>query len=116
MTPMKAKRVQPTGLPVEIVEQLRMLGARVRTARIRRKLRVEDLSARAGISRTALSAVEAGAPTTGIGTYLRALWAMGLNRELDLLADPGLDRDGLGLEISAQTKRVAVRRKVDNDF
>lgn len=41
---------------------------------------------------------------------------MGLNQEFELLADPGLDRDGLGLEISVQTKRVGVRRKVSNDF
>jgi len=109
-------KVQDVSYPSEILEQLRSLGARVRTARIRRKLRLHDLAARAGVSRTALSAVESGAPTTGIGTYLRVLWAMGLNQEFELLADPGLDRDGLGLEISVQTKRVGVRRKVSNDF
>ena len=88
----------------------------MRAARIRRKLRQEDLALKSGLSRTAIEAVERGEPSTGIGTYLRALWAMGINRELDLLADPGLDRDGMALEFSIQTKRVGVTRKVSNDF
>lgn len=47
---------------------------------------------------------------------MRALWAMGINAELDLLADPGLDRDGMTLEFSVQSKRVGVARKPNNDF
>lgn len=109
------KRTDVT-LPDEIGAQLQALGLRIRAARTRRKLRREDLARKAGLSRTAIEAVERGAPTTGIGTYLRALWAMGINAELDLLADPGLDRDGMALEFSLQTKRVGVARKIDNDF
>jgi hypothetical protein len=71
----------------------------------------------AGLSRTAIEAVEAGKLTTGLGTYLQALWAMGLAEGMDLVADPGLDRDGLALELNAQTKRVMVKRAdLDNDF
>lgn len=103
-------------MPDEITDQLRLLGIRIRAARTRRRMRQEDLARQAGLSRTAIEAVERGEPTTGMGTYLRALWAMGLNRELDLIADPGLDRDGLALELSAQTLRVGVARKVSNDF
>ena len=103
-------------LPDEVCAQLQALGLRIRAARTRRKLRREDLARKAGLSRTALEAVERGEPTTGIGTYMRALWAMGINAELDVLADPGLDRDGMALEFSVQTKRVGVARKVNNDF
>ena len=93
------------------------LGQRVRAARIRRGLRQEDLAAKAGLSRTAIEAVESGKLSTGLGTYLQALWAMGLADNLDLLADPGLDRDGLALELNAQSKRVKVRKAdLDNDF
>lgn len=102
--------------PIEISEQLAALGDRVRLARIHRKWRQEDLANRSGLSTTAIKAVERGEVTTGIGTYLRALWAMGLNRELDLLAEPGLDRDGMALSFSVQSKRVGVARKVANDF
>ena len=107
---------KPSNLPVEITEQLSALGLRIRMARVRRKFRQSDLARHAGLSRTAIEAVERGEPTTGIATYLRALWAMGLNREVDLVADPGLDRDGLSLELSVLTKRVSVARKVNNDF
>ncbi len=103
-------------LPDEISEQLIALGLRIRVARVRRKFRQADLARQAGLSRTAIEAVERGEPTTGIATYLRALWAMGLNREFDLVADPGLDRDGLSLELSVLTKRVSVARKANNDF
>jgi transcriptional regulator with XRE-family HTH domain len=109
------ERMEST-LPDEISAQLQALGLRIRAARTRRKLRREDLARKAGLSRTAIEAVERGAPTTGIATYMRALWAMGINAELDLLADPGLDRDGMALEFSVQTKRVGVARKVNNDF
>lgn len=103
-------------IPDEIIEQISALGLRVRQARIHRKLRREDLAKRANLSRTAIEAVERGEPTTGIGTYLRALWAMGLNRELDLLADPGLDREGMALQFSVENKRVVIPRKPSNDF
>ena len=103
-------------IPDEVVAQIAALGARVRQARMHRKWRQEDLAKRANLSRTAIEAIERGEPTTGLGTYLRALWAMGINRELDLLADPGLDREGMALQFSIQNKRVGVARKVSNDF
>lgn len=109
------KRIDPK-IPVEIVEQLTGLGLRIRAARTRRRMRQEDLARSSGLSRTAIEAVERGEPTTAMGTYLKVLWALGLNREVDLVADPGLDRDGLSLEFSVQSKRVGVARKVDNDF
>ena len=34
----------------------------------------------------------------------------------ELIADPGLDRDGLSLALDAAKKRVHVQRKVDDDF
>jgi hypothetical protein len=35
---------------------------------------------------------------------------------LDLVADPGLDRDGQALVFSAVDKRVRPRRQLDNKF
>ena len=109
------KVIEPT-LPDEIVDQIRALGLRIRAARILRGMRQEDLATKSGLSRTAIEAVERGAPTTGLATYLRTLWAMGLNREIELLADPGLDRDGMALQFNVQSKRVGVARKPRNDF
>lgn len=114
---MEVTKRSPPSPPVAVVKLATDLGRRVRAARTRRGLRQEDLAVAAGLSRTAIEAVEAGKLTTGLGTYIQVLWAMGLADNLDLLADPGLDRDGLALELNAQTKRVSVKRKVlDNDF
>lgn len=102
--------------PIEIQEQLQELGGRLRQARKNRNWRQEDLAIRANLSLTAIKAVERGEPTTGLGTYLRVLWAMGLNKELDLLAEPAIDREGMALQFSLQSKRIGVTRKVSNDF
>lgn len=116
MHTMLSMKSMKSNLPDEVEAQIRALGVRIRAARILRGLRQEDLATKSGLSRTAIEAVERGAPTTGMATYLRTLWAMGLNRELDLLADPGLDREGMALQFNLQSKRVGVARKPRNDF
>jgi len=45
---------------------------------------------RAGVSGSTMEAIERGELSTGIGAYVRALWALGLDGELNLLADPDL--------------------------
>jgi DNA-binding XRE family transcriptional regulator len=92
------------------------LGSRIRVARVRRKLRQEDLARQIGRTRATVIAIERGSPTTEIGAYASALWALGLLQELDLVADPGLDRDGQALSFSAADKRVRPRRQLDNKF
>jgi transcriptional regulator with XRE-family HTH domain len=99
------------------LRQTENLGARIRIARQRRKLRLEDMAEKTGLSRSTVEAVERGAPTTAFGAYLTVLTVLGLARELDLIADPGLDRDGLALELSVTDKRVRLQRKdIGNDF
>lgn len=110
------RSMKGTNTPPAIALLAVQLGQRIRVARVRRKLRREDLALKAGLSRTAIEAVEAGKLTTGLGTYLQALWAMGLAEGINLLADPGLDRDGLALELDQQTLRVHIGGSVDNDF
>ena len=102
--------------PAAVALKAKHLGERIRAARTRRGLRREDLAARAGVSRSTLEKVERGDLGAAFGAYLKALWAMGLDGELDLVADPGLDRDGLALEMNAQSKRVRVQMPADNDF
>ncbi len=102
--------------PDTVVKQAQALGVRVRAARARRSLRVEDLASRADMSLKTVQAIERGDLGTGIGAYLKILWALGLTSEIDLIADPGLDQTGLSLELSAQGKRVRVKKAVDNDF
>jgi transcriptional regulator with XRE-family HTH domain len=97
-------------------ERLSALGERVRLARLRRQLRQEDLAERTGFSRSTIVAIERGEPTTAIGAYVQTLWVLGLDRELDLVADVGLDREGLAFEYVPGERRVRPRKIVDNDF
>jgi transcriptional regulator with XRE-family HTH domain len=92
------------------------LGSRIRIARLRRKLRQEDLARQIGRTRATVIAIEQGSATTEIGAYVSALWTLGLLRELDLVADPGLDRDGQALSFSTADKRVRLRRSLNNKF
>ncbi len=97
-------------------QSLQRLGSRIRMARTRRKLRQEDLARQIGRARATVVAIEKGSPHTEIGAYVAALWALGLLQELDLVADPGLDRDGQALTFSAADKRVRPRQQLDNKF
>jgi transcriptional regulator with XRE-family HTH domain len=110
-------RRSPTApLPPEVGSRLSALGTRIRDARLHRKLRQIDLAQRMGLSRSTVEAIERGSPDTAIGAYARALWVMGLDRELDVVADPALDREGAALEYQPGERRVRVRKGLNNDF
>ena len=109
-------RTPKTPLAPELLARLESLGHRLREARARRKLRQVDLAERAGLSRSTIEAIEYGNPDTSIGAYARVLWVMGLDRELDIVADPAIDRDGAALEYTPGERRVRIRRPLDNDF
>jgi DNA-binding XRE family transcriptional regulator len=110
---MKVTKPRPDDVPGQ---SLQRLGSRIRLARIRRKLRQEDLAHQIGRARATVVAIEKGSPNTEIGAYAAALWALGLLQELDLVADPGLDRDGQALAFCAIDKRVRLRRQLNNKF
>lgn len=92
------------------------LGLRIRSARVRRKLRQEDLALNTGLSRSTIQSIERGDLSCSMGALFHVLWTLGVSNELDLIADPGLDRDGLSLALDAQSKRVHVPRALNNDF
>lgn len=75
----------PINFPTE-QRRLEALGERLRLARKRRRFAVNTLAARAGISRQTLYNVENGDPSVTLGTYLRVLAVLGLDRDVDKLA------------------------------
>ncbi|MES2483525.1 MAG: helix-turn-helix transcriptional regulator [Pseudomonadota bacterium] len=103
-------------LPPEVASRLAALGIRIRDARMHRKLRQVDLAERCGLSRSTIEAIERGSAHTAIGAYARVLWVMGLDRELDLVADTALDQEGAALEYKPGERRVRVRKGLNNDF
>ena len=103
--------------PYAVQQALIQLGRNIHIARLRRKLRLEDLAERVGVSRYVMSDIEKGKPTTSIGSYIGALWALGLTDDLKNIADPDRDTEGKALE-NARAPSTAPKRKkaLDNDF
>lgn len=102
--------------PGAVEDALRRLGRNIRTARLRRRLRIEDVAERIGASRFTVADLEKGKPGTSIAAYAGALWALGLLEQMNDVADPDRDEESKALE-SARTPRQAPRRRaLDNDF
>lgn len=102
--------------PAAVADALVKLGRNIRTARLRRKLRIEDVADRMGASRYTVADVEKGKPGTSMAAYAGALWALGLLDGMSGLADPELDEEGKALESARSPKQAPRRRKLDNDF
>lgn len=85
---------------------LTALGERLRLARRRRKLTTITVAERAGISRTTLYKAEAGDPGVTLGTYVRILATLGMERDFDYLAaDDKVGRTLQDLALAPASKR-----------
>lgn len=69
------------------------MGENIRYARLRRNLSGEQLAERAGIGRSTLVKVEKGDEGVAIGTYLKVLFCLGLEKDLlNVASDDTLGR------------------------
>ena len=103
-------------IPPQAIEWVSQLGQRIRIARIRRGWSVAKLAGKAGINRNTLTALELGKPGTAVGVCFTVLWALGLERSLDAVADPDGDLHGKALEASRRPTRAGKSRKVSDDY
>ena len=115
------KRKMPSSMsqfeiPMQVAEQVAQLGQRVRIARIRRGWSVADLASKAGINRNTLTALELGKPGTAVGVCFTVLWALGLDRTLNGVADPDADLHGKALEAARRPTRAGKPRKTSDDY
>jgi len=102
---------RPSGtLPLPVLRVLRKLGHDIRDARRRRRIPVAIAAQRASISKTTWLKVEKGDPGVLAGTYVTALFVLGLVDRVAQLADPGTDTVGLRLEEEQLPKRVRNKR------
>lgn len=103
----------PRKPPVVFPQEQRLLsdlGARLKLARMRRKLSNATVASRAGISRTSLYKVEAGDPGATLGTYVRVLAVLGLEGDINALAAD--DKVGRKLQdLALEGHSSAPRRK-----
>ncbi|MCK5652948.1 MAG: helix-turn-helix domain-containing protein [Gemmatimonadetes bacterium] len=102
--------------PAAVVRAARRLGSHIKTARKRRRLRQVELARMAGITVQTLRRVETGSLGTGMGAYLAALWAMGLDSQVADLASPEADIEGQTLEAAGRGERVRPSGKLNDEF
>ncbi len=102
--------------PADVEEVLRRLGDNLRRARLRRRLRIQDIADRLGTSRFTVANVEKGKPGASGAAYFGVLWALGLLDDANRLADPDHDEEGKVLESARLPTQAPRRRRLDDDF
>ncbi len=108
------KLVQAPPFPVE--RTLLSLGEKLRRARLRRNMTVAQAGERIGTGPRAVMDAEKGKPSTGIIVYAALLWLYDLLGELDQVAEPFRDTEGLALESARARRRARQSKGADNDF
>jgi transcriptional regulator with XRE-family HTH domain len=103
--------------PAAVHTLTRLIGARLRFARKRRRLTLRELAAKAGVAYETARAAELGNIQTGIGAYIAVAWAMGLDNSFAGLLKPEDDPEGSALELASLPQRVRhPKADADDDF
>lgn len=101
--------------PAEVEEALKRLGRNIRIARLRRRLRIQDVADRIGTSRFTVADLERGKPSTSVAAYFGSLWALGLLDQVEKVADPDMDEEGKILERARLPGKARRRRRTSDD-
>lgn len=113
---MPRKNILVANPPYAVDQSLRRLGANLREARLRRNLTILEVAAKIGTGRDAVIAAEKGNPSTSIAVYTALLWTYDLLHNMDDLADPAKDEEGLALSMRRERARTEKPAALDNDF
>lgn len=103
--------------PPYLVEQaLTRLGESLRTARIRRNFTINEVAQKIGTGRRAVMDAEKGKASTGVGVYVALLWVFDLLSQLNDVANPAKDEEGLTLVAPKEKARARKSGELDSDF
>ena len=98
-------------LPSPVRRALVKFGADLSVGRRRRGITTVMMAERLGVSRTTYARVENGDPRVAMGTYMMALFVLGLGTPVSTLADPRTDETGTLLEAEHLPKRIRPKRE-----
>lgn len=96
--------------PISVRKGLKGLGDSLRKARLRRRLAMEVVADRAGISRETLAKIQAGDPGVSMGNYASVIFALGFGTGWMELADLTNDQVGQMLEEERLPQRARAIR------
>ncbi len=108
---------QENKLPVEIEKYLSEIGERIRIARKRRMITMEDMASRMFVTRKTLSRLEKGDPGVSLAVFASALWVLGLEKNLLEIAASEKDKTAIFLEKQRLPERIRKQKNKDDlDF
>lgn len=113
---MPRKNSLVTSPPYAVEQTIRRLGSNLREARLRRNLTIKEVAEKIGTGRDAIIAAEKGKPSTSMAVYTALLWSYDLLRQMETLAAPSTDEEGLALSMRRERARAEKPEKLDNDF
>jgi transcriptional regulator with XRE-family HTH domain len=113
---MPAKNALTDRPPHAVELALVRLGSNLRIARVRRGLTVRQTAEKIGTGVRAVADAEKGKRSTAISVYVALLWLFGLMADVELLADPSRDAEGMSLALRRERTRARPSRGLDNDF
>ena len=102
--------------PYPVEKSVKRLGESLRIARIRRNMTIADAAERIGTGPRAVMDAEKGKASTGIVVYAALLWLYDLLYQLEDVADPSMDEEGVSLAMAKERVRARKSRGLDSDF
>lgn len=103
--------------PPYLVEiALRQLGSNLRTARLARNLKLEQVAEKIGTGRRAVADAEKGRPGTAVAVYMALLWTYDLLGPVAQLANPANDAVAIASLARRERARVSTAHDLDNNF
>ena len=113
---MSRKNVLTSTPPYAVEQALKRLSVNLRTARLRRNLTIADVAEKIGTGRRAVMEAEKGKGSTSAAVYIALLWAYDLLGQMNHVADPALDEEGLALASTRERARARTTEELDDDF
>jgi transcriptional regulator with XRE-family HTH domain len=107
---------RPTVYSIQTREAARLLGARVRIARLERRWSIEELADRVGVTRVTMSKVEDGDLSVKLGTALEAATVLGVALFDEDRSRRRLEAARVGDKLALLPETARKPPEVDDDF